>query len=169
MTFARKYKTVEDVLKNTKRNRTCMEWQGGVNKEGYAACAAYGLFSSQLLHREVFALTKGERPSVVMHACDNPLCINPKHLFAGSPEANLIDAWLKGRQAKGEQNGRAKLNKKQVDELRRCKEVHGLTYKQIANKFDIARVTVWRVLSETNWRSDGNNRKQSNTVKDKKP
>lgn len=163
MTFVTKYKTVNDVLANTKKNGTCMEWQGGVNKEGYAACAAYGLFSSQLLHREVFALVKGGRPSVVMHACDNPICINPEHLFAGTPESNLIDAWLKGRQAAGERNGNAKLTKKQVSELRRCRAVHGLTYKELANKFDIARVTVWRVLSEKNWRSDGDNRQQSVT------
>lgn len=161
MTFVTKYKTVDDVLANTKKNGTCMEWQGGVNKEGYAACAAYGLFSSQLLHREVFALVKGGRPPVVMHACDNPLCINPEHLFAGTPESNLIDAWLKGRQATGERNGNAKLTKKQVAQIRRCREAHGLTYRQLANKFDISETTIWRVLLRKNWRSDGDNRQQS--------
>jgi hypothetical protein len=160
MTFKRKYQTVEDVLKNTKLNGTCMEWQGGVNKEGYAACAPYGLFSSQLLHREVFALTKGERPSVVMHACDNQICINPKHLFAGSPEANLIDKLLKNRQAQGEKNGNAKLTQTQVAQIRRMRSEHLCTYKQIQNRFDISRATVWRVLSKTNWRSNGNNRQQ---------
>ena len=160
MTFVKKYKTVADVLKNTKRNGACMEWQGGVNKEGYAACAAYGLFSSQLLHREVFALTKRGRPAVVMHVCDNPLCINPEHLFAGSAEANLTDKLLKGRQAQGEKNGNAKLTQAQVEAIREMRTKHLSTYKEIENKFDISRATVWRVLSKTNWRSNGNNRQQ---------
>ena len=164
MTFPRKYKTVEDVLRNTKRNGSCMEWQGGANKEGYAACAAYGLFSSQLLHREVFALVKKERPPVVMHACDNPLCINPKHLFAGTPESNLLDKLLKQRQAKGEHNGRAKLTEGDVKEIRLMRKVYLCSYKQIENRFDISRTTVWRVLSETNWRSNGNRRQQGVAV-----
>jgi hypothetical protein len=164
MTFAKKYRTVADVLKNTKRNGSCMEWQGGVNKEGYAACAAYGLFSSQLLHREVFALTKGGRPSVVMHACDNPVCINPKHLFAGSPEANVLDKVLKNRQARGAKNGNAKLTQAQVDQIRLMRNVHLCTYKQIENRFDISRATVWRVLSKTNWRSNGNHRQQGTAI-----
>ena len=64
MTFKRKYSTLEDVLVNTKRNGACLEWRGAVNKEGYAACSAYGLFKTTLLHREVFALANSERPKV---------------------------------------------------------------------------------------------------------
>ena len=164
MTFTRRYNSVDDVLRNTKRNGSCMEWQGGVNKEGYAACAAYGLFSSQLLHREVFALVKKERPPVVMHACDNPLCINPEHLFAGTPESNLLDKLVKGRQARGETNGNARLTQTKVNQIRAMRNKRLCTYQEIQNKFDISRATVWRVLSETNWRGDGNNRQQSVAV-----
>ena len=158
MTFVRRYKTVEDVLENTKRNGACMEWQGGLNKEGYGACCVYGLFKSQLLHREVFALVYGSRPSVVMHACDNPRCINPKHLFAGSPEANLIDKLLKGKQARGEQNGNSKLTEAEVKRIRHMHRNGTGTYLEIGMTFGVSRSTVWRVVTETHWKANGNHR-----------
>lgn len=31
------------------------------------------------------------------HSCDTPACINPSHIFDGTNEQNLIDAWEKDR------------------------------------------------------------------------
>lgn len=154
MTFKKRYACIEDVLANTITTRTgCMEWQGAINKDGYAACNAYGLFKSQTLHREVHRLHTCAVPEVVMHSCDNRKCINPKHLLSGTQETNLLDKLAKNRQARGAANGRAKLTPQDVLKIRELWGVGGSTYKALGAKFNVSQATVWRVLSGTNWGS----------------
>lgn len=153
MVFKTRYACLDDVLTNTiKTEGGCMEWQGGINRDGYGACSAYGLFKSQSVHREVHRMQTGETPAVVMHTCDNRRCINPKHLVGGTPEANMLDKLAKHRQAKGEANGRAKLTPENVLEIRSKWDSKSCTYKELCVMFGVSRATVWRVLSGKNWR-----------------
>lgn len=146
----KKYHSVNDVLRNTRTVGACMEWQGCKNKDGYPACGVGGIFQSCALHREVFRLLHGYCPEVVMHSCDNRACLSPAHLIAGTHALNLQDKLNKGRQAKGAANGNSKLSAEQVAAIR-TQHATGATYKDLMEKFSIARVTVWRVTAHINW------------------
>lgn len=98
---SRKYNSLEDYLANTKKTKACREWQGALTPQGYAFAGHYKPKTlrqrSGLVHRRVFELVHGYLPPVVMHACDNPKCINPEHLRAGTKSLNSRDAVAKGR------------------------------------------------------------------------
>ncbi len=63
-----------------------------------------------------------------MHKCDNPCCVNPKHLTIGTPKENCHDMIAKGRKRtvapKGEGNGKSLLDKEKVRYIRESKLNH---------------------------------------------
>jgi hypothetical protein len=70
----------------------CIEWRGATDQHGY------GVYKSIRVHRLSYGLSKGDPTGLsVCHSCDNPLCLNPEHLFLGDAKANAVDCSLKRR------------------------------------------------------------------------
>jgi hypothetical protein len=76
----------------------CWEWQAGCFKRGYGAFAFDG-HKPGYAHRFSYELHHGPIPEGmrVLHECDNPPCVNPKHLRAGTQKDNIQDAVNKDR------------------------------------------------------------------------
>ena len=77
----------------------CWEWQGA--RSGSQGYGIMRLSKKRKVysHRWSYEQVWGEVPKgrVVMHLCDNPACVRPAHLMAGTQYDNLHDAYRKGR------------------------------------------------------------------------
>lgn len=98
----------------------CWLWIASVNACGYGTVRAYQ--KPMLAHRVAYLLYRGEIPedTCVLHTCDNPPCVNPEHLFLGTPMDNVTDMERKNRSyhPAGENHGRAKLTADDVRLIR---------------------------------------------------
>ena len=75
----------------------CWLWQGATWNDGYGAFWFEG--QNRRAHRMSFILDGREAPDGLLacHHCDNSLCVNPGHIFFGSPAQNTADMIRKGR------------------------------------------------------------------------
>lgn len=89
-----------------KKTKTCWEWIAYRNRLGYGVLNIRG--KSTLAHRFVWFLTHGPFPreALICHHCDNPSCVNPNHLYQGTPRSNVQDCLSRGRHVapKGEKH-----------------------------------------------------------------
>ena len=87
-------------------NSGCWLWRGEVHDSGYGRISIGGRM--RFVHRVAYAawvapVPDGQR---ILHRCDQPTCINPEHLYAGSAKDNISDAMRRGRLKLVRKNGR---------------------------------------------------------------
>lgn len=78
----------------------CWPWTGAKTSKGYGAIQQCGKGSPMLLaHRASYEFSAGpiESGLYILHSCDNPGCVNPAHLRAGTQSENIAEAFAKGR------------------------------------------------------------------------
>ncbi len=140
---------IERFWSKVNKTKTCWLWTKSTNSAGYGVIKVYK-GNMILSHRLSYEINTGEIPpgKHVLHRCDNPLCVNPKHLFLGSDDDNAKDKVSKGRQMKGEKNWNAILTQQQANEIREAKGTH----QEIANKFKIGRTHVTRIKLRELWK-----------------
>lgn len=146
----------------------CWCWTGGLRK-------GYGRFwvnqKSVPAHRYIYIRTYGPLNDtlVVCHRCDNPVCVRPDHLFAGSVQDNTQDAINKGRfdprqlsraapHYTGEQNGNHVLTDAQVVEIRTLYQPGTAPYRSLhslnglAHQFGVSKFTIQSIIKRVTWR-----------------
>lgn len=132
----------------------CHLWTSTISIYGYGHFLIGGkIFRAP---RVSWELHKGIIPSglYVCHKCDTRSCVNPDHLFLGTPAGNIRDAVNKGRwtHLRGEGNGQSKLTDSAVVIIRNSPAVHG---SELARRFGVSPPTICRVRKRDGWRHLG--------------
>lgn len=144
----------------------CWLWIRGQFSTGYGAMQFEG--RAQHSNRIAYMLEKGPIPDgmVVMHTCDVRLCCNPEHLVLGTHKDNMADMAGKRRASRGDSHWTrhspanlargsvvkgSKLTEGQIREMRKLREVTGMSYDGLAKLYNIAKCTVARILHRKMW------------------
>lgn len=131
----------------------CWLWEGHL-VNGYGCISVDG--KMEYTHRHSYKIHKEEilEGLSVLHHCDNPICVNPKHLFIGTQNDNMQDCISKNRNMKGETHYLTFLTEEIVREIRKrykCKSrTDGAT--AIARELGLSPCTIWDIVVRNTWK-----------------
>lgn len=142
----------ERFWKYVKKTDSCWLWTGGCRVGRYGGLGrgprGTGVVSA---HRLSYEINVGPIPTgaVIMHTCDNPLCVNPEHLRVGTQRDNMLDMVAKGRIGKtGPKPGTGAKNKLTLREAEIVREKYGagVSQQKLAAEYGIGQATVSRII-----------------------
>lgn len=132
----------------------CWEWLASKKRGGYGQ---FGLVNGKMVgtNRYAYELFRGPVPEdlQVLHTCDNPGCVNPRHLFLGTGLDNMQDRDRKGRHVPcpGEKHGQHKLTEAQVREIRSRYVPRVVTLKMLAAEYDVCESEISQLVRRKIW------------------
>lgn len=87
----------------------------------------------------------------VLHACDNPPCVNPRHLRLGDHDENMRDMSGRDRSNHGSRNPNARLTENKVAAVKGLLAA-GFQHREIAEEFGVSRATISMIAEGKTWR-----------------
>lgn len=128
-----------------KSSKGCWEWQAGISGCGYGQ-SHYVRGKTIGAHIVSWFIHHNYWPELhVLHKCDNRKCINPDHLFLGTPQDNQIDCVEKGR------NPLAKFKINEIKEIK-LKIKNGIRQADIARQYKVSRRYISNIKTGLTWK-----------------
>jgi len=127
----------------------CREWSLRRNATGYGQAKHRG--RNYMAHRLAWAMVHGPIPEgmIVCHQCDNPSCVNVKHLFLGTTQDNVDDKMHKGRHVvtRGSKSHHARLTEAHVAQILEDKR----RQREVAAEYGVTQSTIAFIKSGKTW------------------
>lgn len=135
----------ERFWKKVKKTRGCWLWTACKHPTGYGLVAK-GPNRCARAHRVAYEMLVGPIPKGMhlLHSCDNPACVNPKHLRPGTDADNRKDCCLKGRA------GRSHLKIEDVKNIKKLRK-EGYTLKELAEQFNVSLQNIHSIVTNKTW------------------
>jgi hypothetical protein len=136
-------------------NSGCWLWLRFCDARGYGRIHYKG--QAALAHRVAYECIRGAIPPKLhlCHKCDNPGCVNPDHMFVGTPADNVADMLRKGRESRAPRpyhQGRGNPNAKITEDVVRAILLSPLKQREAAAAFGVAPSWVQRVRKREVWK-----------------
>lgn len=136
-------------MRTSRLTNGCWAWTGKVDDDGYGRTVDkwYRLHNKSGAHQLSYIAHIGVIPAnmLVCHSCDNPTCINPAHLFLGTPQDNMTDKVLKYRQI-------TKLSDQQVISIRMQYQQTSITQANLSQVYGVSETAIKRIVDRTTWK-----------------
>lgn len=135
----------------------CWVWTAHRTCNGYGRIGRGGKYGKiDGAHRVSWEVEYGSVPEGmdVLHACDNPPCVNPSHLFIGTAKDNIDDMLRKGRDRHrhGEAHRDARLTEQQVRDIRANKALCRVSDRELGERYGVSNVAISRIVRRITWK-----------------
>ena len=138
---------------NVQKTDSCWVYLKSIEGCGYGRMCING--KTVGAHRVSYLIHNGSIPEkmFVCHKCDNPSCVNPEHLFLGTPKDNTEDMMKKERGSlrRGRHHPCAKLTETEVREIFNLSGT--LSQRELAKKFKVTQGLITNILNHGSWKS----------------
>jgi hypothetical protein len=157
------------LMKKVTKTETCWVWKGGTWSTGYARFWYQG--RAHIGSRFVYQYFHGPQGALhVLHKCDNPPCVRPEHLFAGTQKDNVEDClkknrWMSKKRREAYSIGEArygtKLTEAQVADIRATYQKGGnlgyggrtpFSFRALAEKYGVGMTTIVHIIQRKTWK-----------------
>ena len=150
----------------------CIEWNAALSKKGYGViCIGSRIGNTRKIvyaHRISYEINyvKIKNGLHVLHKCDNPKCVNHKHLFLGTAKDNMRDMHNKNRAAmkkgivpnnfieqvrKIKNKEYSKLNNDQVKKIKNLL-MNNINCNEIAQIYNVSRCCISDIKRNSTWK-----------------